>query len=75
MGFEKPTREQLANRYMYNTPKGNQQQRYEKTIRQGILGTALLGVEITPVCSEQTRALNALDEAMFLFNAAIARNE
>lgn len=27
------------------------------------------------VCPEQARALNALDEAMMLFNAAIARNE
>ena len=32
-------------------------------------------VERTPCSPEQTRALNALDEVMFLFNAAIARNE
>ena len=32
-------------------------------------------VNLTPCSPEQTRALNALDEAMFLFNAAIARNE
>lgn len=74
MAFEKPTFEQLSNRYTYHAPKGDQQQRYE-TIRAVILGAAKIGVENSPCSPEQTRALNALDEAMFLFNAAIARNE
>ena len=74
MPFEKPTPSQLSHRYTYHAPKGDQAKRYE-TIRAVILGAAQIGVENTPVSPEQTRALNALDEAMFLFNAAIARNE
>lgn len=74
MAFAKPTFEQLSQRYTYHPPKGGQPARYE-TIRAAILGAAKIGVEHTPVSPEQTRALNALDEAMFLFNAAIARNE
>lgn len=74
MPFEKPSREQLANRYSYHAPKGDQTQRYER-IRQQIFATATVCVEMTPCSPEQTRALNALDEAMMLFNAAIARNE
>lgn len=74
MPFEKPTREQLVNRYTYHAPKGDQAGRYE-LIRKQIFNTAVVGVELTPCSPEQTRALNALDEAMMLFNAAIARNE
>lgn len=74
MPFEKPTREALANRFTYRAPKGDQASRYE-TIRGAILKAAELCVELTPCSPEQTRALNALDEAMFLFNAAVARNE
>lgn len=74
MPFEKPTRDQLANRYTYHAPKGDQAQRYER-IRQQIYATATVCVDLTPCSPEQTRALNALDEAMMLFNAAIARNE
>lgn len=74
MSFQKPTFEQLSNRFTYHAPFGDQPKRYE-TIRTAVLGAAIIGVEMTPCCAEQTRALNALDEAMFLFNAAIARNE
>lgn len=74
MSFAKPTRESLANRFQYHAPKGDQAERYER-IRQSIFAAALVCVELTPCSPEQTRALNALDEAMMLFNAAIARNE
>jgi len=74
MPFEKPTLEQLSQRFTYHAPKGDQAKRYE-TIRGCILGIAQVCVEQTPCSPEQSRALNALDEAMFLFNAAIARNE
>ena len=74
MAFEKPTREQLQNRFMHHAPKGDQAKRYE-AIRSHILATAAVCVDLTPCSPEQTRALNALDEAMMLFNAAIARNE
>jgi hypothetical protein len=74
VAFEKPTAEQLKNRYTYHAPKGDQQGRYEN-VRLAILGAAGICVDCSPCSPEQTRALNALDEAMFLFNAAIARNE
>jgi len=74
MGFSKPTTEQLYNRFSYHAPKGDQAQRYEK-IRAVILYTAKLCVDLTPCSPEQALALNALDQAMFLFNAAIARSE
>lgn len=72
--FEKPTEDQLAHRYTYHAPKDGQPERYAK-IREAILVAAIGCVALTPCSTEQTRALNALDEAMFLFNAAIARNE
>ena len=72
--FEKPTVSQLENRFMHHVPKGNQGERYAH-IRGQILECAKSCVAATPCSPEQTRALNALDEAMFLFNAAIARNE
>lgn len=74
MPFEKPTLEQLANRFDHHPPKGDQADRYA-LVRNTIKAAAITCVEATPCSPEQTRALNALDEAMMLFNAAIARNE
>jgi AAA+ ATPase superfamily predicted ATPase len=64
---------ELFNRYSYHAPQGDQVERYAR-IRDLILQVALECVAMTPPSYEQGRALNALDEAMFLFNAAIARN-
>lgn len=74
MGFSAPTIEQLEHRYIHHPPKGDQIERYA-AIRKEICEVAKSIVRMTPCCSEQTRALNALDEAMMLANAAIARNE
>ncbi len=74
MPFEKPTQEQLGNRFSHHAPKGDQADRYE-CIRGLILSCADRCVRLTPCSPEQARALNAMDEAVFLFNAAIARNE
>lgn len=74
MSFQKPTDEQLGHRFNYHAPKGDQATRYEE-IRGMIREVAKACVARTPCSPEQTRALNALDEAMFLFNAAIARCE
>jgi hypothetical protein len=71
---EKPDRDALANRYSYHAPKGDQASRYER-IRAQIFATATVCVTLTPAGPEQERALDALDQAMMLFNAAIARNE
>lgn len=74
MAFTKPTQEQLDHRFNHHTPKGDQGERYAR-IRAAIKQAATICVDLSPVSAEQTRALNALDEAMMLFNAAIARNE
>lgn len=74
MAFRKPTVEQLANRFDCHPPKGDQAERYA-SVRHAIKQAAITCVDLTPCSPEQTRALNALDEAMRLFNAAIARNE
>lgn len=68
------TPEQLEHRYLYHPPKGDQGDRYQY-VRTKICTLAKDLVRITPLSVEQSLALNALDEAMFLFNAAIARNE
>lgn len=72
--FKKPTEAELENRYIHHPPKGDQVERYA-SIRAKVLETAKHIVDSTPCCPEQTRALNALDEAMFLANASIARHE
>jgi hypothetical protein len=74
MVFEKPTIDQLAHRFDYHPPQGDQAVRYG-IIRHAIKQAAITCVGLTPCSPEQARALNALDEAMMLFNAAIARNE
>jgi hypothetical protein len=74
MTFSKPTIEQIAHRFDYHAPKGDQAERYGN-IRQAIKQAAITCLGLTPCSPEQTRAMNALDEAMMLFNAAIARTE
>lgn len=73
-GFAKPTDDQLAHRYKHHPPQGNQVERYGE-IRQAVLECAIKIRDRTPCSPEQSRALNALDDAMMLANAAIARNE
>lgn len=68
-----PTDQQLDNRYTHHPPTPNQIPKYEQ-VRAKICETSKLIRDLTPVCPEQSRAFNALDEAMFLANAAIARN-
>lgn len=74
MSFKKPTNEDLFHRFSYHSPDAEQVKKYA-AIRAKILECAEVCVGLTPCCPEQTRALNALDEAMFLFNASVARND
>jgi hypothetical protein len=74
MAFEKPTKEQLGNRFRHHAPKGDQAERYAR-VREEIFAAAMVCVDLTPCSPEQTLALNALDEAMMFFVAAITRNE
>lgn len=73
-GRPKPSKADLERRFNHHPPHGDQTQRYG-AVRASIRQAAAECVDLTPVCPEQTRALNALDDAMFLFNAAIARTE
>lgn len=72
--YLKPTDEQLENRFVHHAPQGDQAERYA-AIRAKLLEAAKFIRDLTPCSPEQTRAINALDEAMMLANAAIARNE
>ena len=74
MAFTKPQKADLAHRFQHHAPKDDQADRYTK-VRTTILMAAEICVDLTPSSPEQARALNALDEAMFLFNASIARHE
>lgn len=66
--------EQLANRFTYHAPKGDQALRYE-LIRDQAHNLAAFIVDKTPVSREQSLALTALEEAVMWANASIARNE
>lgn len=70
----KPTLGELRHRYSYHAPGSGQATCYNE-VRESILVCAAACVTVTPASREQERALEALDEAMFLFNAAIARCE
>lgn len=74
MPFEKPTVDQLSHRFDYHAPKDDQAARY-CAVRHAIKQAAIACVGLTPCSPEQSLALNALDQAMFLFNASIARHE
>ncbi|MEV7867493.1 hypothetical protein AB0P17_15630 [Streptomyces sp. NPDC088124] len=64
----------LTNRFTYHPPVGDQAEQYEQ-IRAGALTFAQLLAELCPSSPELTRAINAVDEAVMLGNAAIARHE
>ena len=64
----------LANRFTYHKPFGNQPQRYE-AIRAHARGLAALLIESCPPSRELSLALTKLEECTFWSNSAIARNE
>lgn len=64
----------LQNRFTYHAPHGDQAERYQE-IRLRCLELAEFITSMTPRCREQSRALTAIDDAMFNANAAIARHE
>lgn len=66
--------EELATRFTYHPPIGDQPMRYV-AIREGARTLADLIVASTPGSREQSLALTALEEAVFWANAAIARRE
>lgn len=68
------SQDDLANRFIYHAPHGNQAERYE-CIRLRAFDLAEYICEVTPSSREQSLALTKLEEAVFWSNAAIARNE
>lgn len=74
MPFEKPTDDQLENRYTHHAPKGDQVERYA-AIRAKCLELARHIRDNTPCSPDQSLAFTALDDVMFRSNAAIARGE
>ena len=64
----------VEKRFTYHPPKGDQVDRYQQ-IRDGAKAFAFLLAETCPDSRELTRAVNKLEEAVMLANAAIARNE
>lgn len=68
------SKDDLANRFTYHAPHGNQAERYED-LRAHTFVLAQLIVETTPSSREQSLALTKLEEVVMWSNAAIARNE
>lgn len=64
----------LANRFTYHPPKGDQAERYQ-SIRAGALALATHINVSTPPSREQSLALTHLEDAVMWANAAIARHE
>jgi hypothetical protein len=68
------SQEELANRFVYHAPKGDQVERYQ-FIRNAFHDLAVFITVNTPASREQSVALTELETAMMWANAAIARNE
>jgi hypothetical protein len=68
------TPEDLKNVFSYHEPKGDQVERYN-LIRDAVYEAALVIVENTPACADQTASIRKLREAAMTANAAIACNE
>lgn len=64
----------LDHRFNYHPPRDDSQRAAYEAVRATIRNAAKTIDPLVPNSPEKTRALNALDEAMFLYNAAIARN-
>lgn len=68
------TTEELATRFTYHAPKGDQPQRYEQ-IRNAGREMAELIEDECPDSREKSLALTKIEEAVMWANASIARRE
>ncbi len=66
--------ENVGSRFSYHPAKADQAPRHEK-IRAVLKQAALDCAGLVPDCCERDKALDKLQEAMMLFNAAISCNE
>jgi hypothetical protein len=68
------TMSDVENWFTYHKPTGNQQLRYT-TLREEFKVLALLILDVTPCCPDQTSALRMLRETAMAVNQTIACNE
>lgn len=66
--------EDLANRFTYHPPKGDQTERYQ-AIRTWARSFAVDLDTLCPDSREKSLAITKLEECVFWANASIARNE
>jgi hypothetical protein len=66
--------DELASRFTYHAPKGDQPQRYEK-LRFNGRNLAEMIDELCPESREKSLAMTSLEQAIMWANASIARNE
>ncbi len=64
----------LRNKFTYHAPNDTQKVRYTE-LREKFLELAIMIVDRTPICADQTVALRALHECSMMVNATIACNE
>ena len=65
------TEAEVTNLFTYHTPTGGQPERYEK-IREKARQMAMVILENTPGCPDQTVAIRKLRETVMTANASIA---
>ena len=66
--------EELAKRFKYHAPHGNQPTRFTEV--RSLLNDVAIGLQLRcPPSRELSLAMTKLEEAVFWANAAIARNE
>lgn len=68
------TRGEIDNWFTYHKPEGDQQERYV-AIREKAKELAIVIVDSTPSCADQTAAIRKLRETVMAANLAIACNE
>ncbi len=66
--------QEIQNKFVYHRPTPNQVLRYND-LRTAFRSLALLIVDMTPICADQTVALRKLHETSMAVNATIACNE
>lgn len=68
------TRDEVVNYFHYHAPQGDQAERYEQ-LTTAFRELALLVLELTPACADQTVAIRKLIDARMASNMCIACNE
>lgn len=71
--MNKPTNQELENRFIYHKPGPGDRERH-RAITESTLQLAKLVRDLTPMSRQQALALEALEEVRMWANAAIACN-